>query len=78
VIFQNISSGVYLHIRQHLLAPTAVSLFVGILPNMLIKDIFLSVMAFLALYDMQKQKSRVFLWNVFTFFSDCTGSPARN
>ena len=29
-IFQSISSGVYLHIRQHLLAPTAVSLDAGI------------------------------------------------
>jgi hypothetical protein len=46
-LFQNISSGVYLHIRQHLLAPPAVSLSVGIPPNILIEDIFLSVTAFI-------------------------------
>jgi len=45
---QNIGSGVYLHIRRHLLAPTAVSLKnPSFPPNMSGKDIFLS---FAALY----------------------------
>jgi len=52
-MFQSISSGVYLYIRQHLLAPTAGSLKRRHLkPNMLSEDIFLSVIAFLIEYDM--------------------------
>jgi len=43
---QGISSGVYLHIRQQLLSPTAASLIIGIFPTILSKDIFLSVTAF--------------------------------
>jgi len=44
--FQGIGSGVYLHIRQHLLASTAVSLAPFFLYGILSEDIFLSVMAF--------------------------------
>jgi len=43
--FQNIGSGVYLHIFRHLLTPTAVSL--NALTGIPSEDIFLSVMAFL-------------------------------
>jgi hypothetical protein len=43
---QGIGSGVYLHIRQQLLSPTAASLIVGIFPTVLSEDIFLSVTAF--------------------------------
>jgi len=46
-LFQNTGSGVYLHIRQQLLAPPAASLIAGTLPTILIKDIFLSVTAFI-------------------------------
>jgi len=44
--FQGIRSGVYLYIRQQLLAPTAASLFAGAPAGMLSEDIFLSVTAF--------------------------------
>ena len=43
---QGIGSGVYLHIRQQLLSPSAASLAVGTFPTMLSEDIFLSVTAF--------------------------------
>jgi hypothetical protein len=43
---QGIGSGVYLHIRQQLLSPTATSLTVGVFPTALSEDIFLSVTAF--------------------------------
>jgi len=58
---QSISSGVYLHIRQHLLAPTAVSLTAGIPPDILSEDIFLSVIAFVygKLYISDYEKSTI-------------------
>jgi len=40
---------VYLYIRQQLLAPTAASLTAGFPPDILSEDIFLSVIAFIAL-----------------------------
>jgi len=44
-LVRNISSGVYFHIRQHLLAPTAGSLAPGFHRGLLSEDIFLSVTA---------------------------------
>jgi len=68
-VFQSISSGVYLHIRRHLLAPPAVSLSTGFgllyecthKPDIPSEDIFLSVIAFSAVIIIHaKQNVKLF------------------